>query len=78
MSTRADKGKALDRTDTAPPERRLLGAEHAAAYLSISPSLLRRLTWNGDLPMLRVNRRVLWDKADLDRWIDRQKESYRA
>lgn len=47
----------------------LLPAEHAAAYLGISATLLRELAATGEAPppvMLRARR--LWRRSDLDAW----------
>lgn len=53
----------------APPPA-LLGAEHAAAYLSISASTLRSLVAQGEAPApVRIGARVLWRRDDLDAWV---------
>jgi len=47
----------------------LLGAEHAAAYLGISATLLREMAARGAAPAARrVGARALWLRADLDAW----------
>lgn len=57
-------------------ERRLLiPAREAAAALSICEKTLWSMTEpRGDLPAVRVGRRVLYDPDDLRRWIDAQKK----
>jgi excisionase family DNA binding protein len=52
----------------------LLDAPAAAAALSISPRKLWQLTKDGQLPHLRIGRRVLYDPAALQRWIADQQE----
>ena len=60
---------------------RLLDLEAAATYLSASPWTIRELEAKGVLPRVRVPlpgggelRKLLFDRADLDRLIERWKE----
>jgi len=47
----------------------LLRAEHAAAYLGISASLLRDMAARGEAPApVMVRSLPLWRRADLDAW----------
>lgn len=47
----------------------LLSADHAAAYLSISATLLREMAARGEAPSpVRVRSRTLWRRFDLDAW----------
>lgn len=52
---------------------RLLGLKTAAGYLSLSYWTVRELIWRGELPHVRVGRRLLVDRADLDGFIERNK-----
>jgi hypothetical protein len=61
---------------------RLLSLDAAAAYLSMSPWTIRNLEAQGVLPRVRVPlpqggelRKLLFDKADLDRLIGAWKET---
>ena len=61
---------------------RLLDLEAAATYLGVSPWAIRDLEAAGVLPRVRVPlpggwelRKLLYDKADLDRLIDAWKEA---
>jgi hypothetical protein len=61
--------------------RRLLDLNTAAAYLGLSPWTLRDLEARGVLPRVRVPlpnggelRKLLFDRADLDRLIERWKD----
>lgn len=58
---------------TEKPTALLLGARDTAKALSISERLLWTYTHDGEIPCLRVGRRVLYDPRDLRDWIDRQK-----
>jgi len=57
---------------------RLLSQREAATYLGVSYWTLRDLTFRGDLPYLRIKRRILIDRADLDTYIGRAKTRYGA
>jgi excisionase family DNA binding protein len=52
---------------------RLMGLKQAAEYLSISYWTLRSLIWRGDLPSVRVCRRILIDREDLEEFISKNK-----
>jgi hypothetical protein len=51
------------------PGRRCFSRSEAAAYLGIGTTLLSRI----GPPPIRLGRRVLYDKLDLDRWLDDHK-----
>jgi hypothetical protein len=86
--TRDNRGDSERSTDTEssahPPRRRwrpptdaprrLLTLPEAAAYLSLSPWSVRDLQWKGRLPRVALSRKLLFDRADLDRLIDASKE----
>lgn len=55
-------------------DRLLVSAAEAARLLSISPRTLWSMTASGELPHVRVRRRVLYAVDDLRRWIDGLKE----
>ena len=56
-------------------QARLLSLRDAAVYLSVSHWTLREMIWRGDLPSVRVGRRILIDREDLDRFIERCKQT---
>ncbi len=63
-------------------EPRLLSLEDAARYLGVSPWTVRELEWSGVLPRIRIPlgngkelRKLLFDREDLNRLIDRWKDS---
>jgi excisionase family DNA binding protein len=53
--------------------RRLLTLVEAADLLGVSVASVRRLIWRGDLPTVRLTRRVQVDGRDLERLIERAK-----
>lgn len=52
---------------------RLLSQQEAAAYLGISYWTLRDLTFRGEVPHVKIGRRILVDRLDLDTYLDRIK-----
>ena len=52
--------------------RRLMGVAGAACYLAQSKSKIRQMAWNREIPYVqeKPHGRMLFDKEDLDRWID--------
>ncbi len=57
----------------AAPEPRLLTVKAAAAYLSATIWFVRTLAWEKRVPFLHFGNRILFDRADLDRYIESQK-----
>jgi len=61
-------------TETA-DTRRYLSIEETAKYLGISKNTLYKFMSAGNIPLVRLGaRRIRFDKADLDRWMERHKE----
>jgi hypothetical protein len=56
------------------PAARCLSSEQAAAYLAIGVTLLADL----DVPCVKLGRRRVYDKVDLDAWLDEHKRRGRA
>lgn len=54
-------------------ERRLLTIQAAADYLSTTPWAIRSLIWGRDIAFLKLGKRYLIDRRDLDAWIDKNK-----
>lgn len=51
-----------------------LGQEQAAEALGLSTRTVRALVARGELPCIRVGRRVLFRRATLDQWLrDRER-----
>ncbi len=53
--------------------RRLVSLAETSRYLSVSDWTVRQMVWRGDLPHVRLGKRILIDARDLDGWIDRAK-----
>jgi len=68
--------RAQDSPSCAPPGPRLLTRQQAADYLNLSSDMLDRLTQQGELPRVQLLlgnrnvRKVLYDRADLDRLVE--------
>lgn len=66
----------MTRPAPADAERRLLNYERAAAYLGISLRAMKNLGGpKGPILRVEIGDRVLFDKADLDRYIEKLKRS---
>ena len=56
-----------------PPGRRLLSAEDAATYLSLSKREIYNMMATRELDPITHGRRKMLDIVDLDKWINRNK-----
>jgi hypothetical protein len=56
------------------PSIRCLSREEAASYLGIGVTLLAEL----DIPAVKIGRRQVYDKVDLDLWLEEYKQRGRA
>ena len=56
--------------------KELLDTEEAAAYLRLSPkTLVKNRCIGGSPPFFKAGRRVIYDRADLDRWLDERRRT---
>ena len=68
--------RTQDSPSCAPPGPRLLTRHQAADYLNLSSDMIDRLTQQGELPRVQLLlgdrnvRKVLYDRADLDRLVE--------
>ena len=60
------------------PNPLLLSIPKAAQQLGISESCARQMAYNGEIPVIRVRRRLLVPAKALEQWIDRQLEEQQA
>jgi excisionase family DNA binding protein len=51
---------------------RLLTLPQAAAYCSCALWQIRQLVWAKEIPHIKMGKRFVVDRGDLDGWIDRQ------
>lgn len=58
---------------TSPITPRLLSQRESATYLGISYWTLRDLTFRGEIPHVKIRRRILVDRLDLDAYLDGMK-----
>jgi len=58
-------------------EPRLLDIKAAAEYLSCKIWFLRTLVWEKQIAHLRLGHRLVFDKKDLDRFVENQKVAVR-
>ena len=69
MQAQARHTSTLTEDATSPVLRRLLDVKGAALYLSVSAWTIRQRIGLGQLPVVRIGRRVLLDRSDLDAWV---------
>jgi len=56
---------------------RMFDYHQAAAYTGLSYWTIREVALRGNFPIVRVGRRVLIDRKDLDAWLEASKEQER-
>lgn len=56
-------------------ERALLGMPDAARYLGRTKCAMQHLVAAGDVPYIKIGRRVFFDKRDLDAWINAKRHA---
>ena len=54
---------------------RLLTVQEAAVYLGSTPWFVRSLVWERKLPKLKFGKRLVFDRTDLDNFVDQLKQS---
>ena len=54
---------------------RLLTVNQSAAYLNCAVWAVRKLNWDGLVRGVQVGRRLLFDKNDLDKYVDALKRA---
>lgn len=55
-------------------DQRWLSVKDAATYLSVRPYTIRDFVWRGELPYVRMGKRFVFDRADLDRLAESRKQ----
>jgi len=59
-------------------QKRLISQKEAGEYLGISYWTVRDLVFNGELPHIRIRRRILMDIQDLEEYIQKNKSIQRT
>jgi len=59
-------------------QKRLISQKEAAEYLGISYWTVRDMVFRGDIPHIRIGRRILMDIKDLEEYIKKNKSSQRT
>lgn len=64
-------------TPKTPPdaERRLLDYTRLSAYLGVSMRVAKQLAADGQIRKVQIGHRVLFDKADVDAYVERIKKA---
>jgi excisionase family DNA binding protein len=57
---------------------RMLNVKGAAVYLGATVWFVRSLAWGGELPTLKFGKRLVFDRADLDAYIEKRKRDARV
>lgn len=55
------------------PERRYLRIKEAAAYLGATEWFIYTLTWKRAIPFAKIGKRLVFDRVDLDTYIQNAK-----
>jgi excisionase family DNA binding protein len=58
-------------------EKRLISVEEAARYLGVQKSTIYSWAWRRKIPSVKMGRRLLFDREDLDRMIEAGKRRER-
>ncbi len=58
-------------------EKRLFSVEDAAKYLGVQKSTIYSWAWRRKIPSVKMGRRLLFDREDLDRVIEAGKREER-
>jgi excisionase family DNA binding protein len=56
--------------------RRLFTIPEAGVYLALGPWRVRNLIWAGELAFIKLGRRILVDRKDLDAFLDSKKQKH--
>ena len=77
LITSAIASAVIEQISQQPLPRRLLSTAEAAEYLGMDAASVRNLQASGELPCVRITRRVQFDQRDLDALIERHKSPAR-
>ena len=55
---------------------RYMNVNQLSEYLKISKSNIYKRTTNGTIPVIKMNKRVIFDREEIDRWMSNGCDSY--
>jgi excisionase family DNA binding protein len=55
---------------------RFMNVNQLSEYLKISKSNIYKRTTNGSIPVIKMNKRVIFDREEIDRWMSNGCESF--
>lgn len=55
---------------------RYMNVKQLSEYLKISKSNIYKRTTNGSIPVIKMNKRVIFDREEIDRWMSNGCDSY--
>lgn len=70
------EGQRIDNQHSQHTLKRLFSIQEAAIYLGMGVFTVRSLIWAKELDFFRIGRRMLLDRADLDKFIEKHKTNY--
>lgn len=50
-------------------ENKYMNVQQLSEYLKISKSNIYKRTTNGTIPLIKMNKRVIFDKEEIDKWM---------
>lgn len=51
-------------------EDKIMNINELAEYLKISKSLIRNMVANGEIPHIRIRKRILFSFSEIKEWLD--------
>jgi excisionase family DNA binding protein len=66
--------KQQPESSTNPVIPRLLRIQEAATYVGSTPWFIRSIIWSREIPFVKLGKRLLLDRCDLDHFVESQKE----
>lgn len=70
MPAKRKQPKATTSPSPAALAPRMLSVQAAATYLGIGPWAIRKLHWDKAVRGVFIGRRLVFDRADLDKYVD--------
>lgn len=55
--------------------KRLLTVAEAGVFVNLGPWCIRRLIYSGQIPYVKIGRRILLDRKDIEEFIEARKTS---